>query len=609
MYKLTAVRILCCFLVTVLLAGMGFAALADGARPAGGGAVHWRLQSVKAESTPFSAKDYEGEAAYGLEETQAGDAQALAYLTLKITQSGNVELEERYVWDVLPEALEPNVEYLVSLSGSVSAASGGLSSTLSLIVASERVQRVKAGEEAVQAAFSVPKSLPETLDIQLVLRDGQEWGQATVTYHYVRYDGPVPVPTPEPIVFAARTPEAAPDYYIPVPEVEGLFVVEDSEPLRYRLYGAFGSGNPAYYPADAEGTLIGEDPASEEPVREPAFILQEPDALPEPYQQIAEGLYGFEDADGRIQYRVYGAFPDTQKGFYRANAFGVVTDRAPIDPAEDMPEPPEGFVPSVPKDSDAYPTQEGVSLWFFIDRDGNTHYRSYGSLNGGAEAFYPADADGNVALDALPVTPGDDFVQYIQGFVSISPSGQLPLFYEAVVGEDGQLFWRFEGRDGQMVYRVYGKLDGSAAAFYPADERGKLLEGAAAVTPTEDYINHIRGFVAMAYTPTAYDFYEPVEGSDGSLWRFMDAYDQWQYRRYGSLHRGLPAFYPSDETGAVTDDAVPVARDRDRAMLPVFTQEAPAQVPAHYVQVEDGFWRVMLAEPYVYRIYGAWSHK
>ncbi|MDR1569757.1 MAG: hypothetical protein LBS72_04630 [Oscillospiraceae bacterium] len=628
-------RILRFLICLLLLIGAAIpSSFADAPRPAGGGPVHWRLTEAGTLADAFVNDPLGGNVSAAPRGFNGGADNA----SLSITQTiGENTLVSTYDWPAPPDAMESGKDYSININTSSKGDSEDLHTVLDVSLDAEHLARVSAdgaknAAPNVSALLRVPKGKPDSFTLLFTLRNFRTNTLAQVFYKYELYDGPVPANEVIPD-FTPGWSDTAPDYYIQRSDVHGLYELKDSDPPVYRRFGTPYGGYAGFYPSDAQGELLSNvavDPDAELPdIIAPIFEYAKPSALPDGYQQISDLIYGFKNPDGTLSYRVYGSYPNTPTGFYSANASGEPTANTPLDPQTDGPkatEPPVGFVGMAPEVS-VYADRSSVSLFSFVDRDGRTLYRNYGSLNGGAPAYYPSDESGNVAPDARSVLPEQDYELYIEGFGFAVPTQSPPSFYEPQVCADGTPYWTVYDVDGAPHDRVYGRLNGRGPFYYPADiifegdDRSKgalyaaVANGAEPINPENDYSAYIKGFQPLQYTLTEYDFYDSIEDSNGTLWRFLDSSGAWEYRAYGSMNRTEPAFYPSDESGYVLDTAFPVSRDQDRARQPVFTPILPPSSPPFFYsalasdeQSSVYIYKVLGSAPSVYRTYGTWSY-
>ena len=623
-------RFLCLLMCLTFIGAAAGTAAADAPRPAGGGPVHWRLADSGANTAAFVGDPKGGEAVVyprGI----AGEPPSAS-----ITQTAaSGKLLSAYSWSQLPDAIAETDSFALAVSGESDGDADGLHTALDIAVDNSFLARVsadgaKGADASASVSFKVPKGKPDSFTVLFTIQNFMTHNSIQIYYMYKRYDGPTPAEETTP-QFTPSWPDKAPPYYTKRSDVFGLYSVEDSDPPAYRIYGQPYQGKPGFYPSDETGSLLSDtpiDPEAERPDSQPRFSAADPGTLPDGYKKLSDGLYGYVNPDGSLTYRVYGSYPDSPTGFYPADASGSAVSSTPIDPQEDGPQPPPvpvGFVPASPEKAE-YADRRSVSLFAFTDRDGQVVYRSYGSLSGAAPAYYPSDAEGNVAPDAQPVDPAQDYIDYVKGFGMAAPSSQPPTFYTPSVCEDGTPYWSIiNGATGEKDYRVYGRLNGRGPFYYPAevmfensDPSGKALsltvpDGAQPIDPEQDYNDYIKGFELVPYTPTDFDFYEPVEGADGVLWRFLSSNGAWLYRAYGSMNQTENAFYPSDENGNVDENAVPVTRDQDRSRLPVFTHLKPEDsVPFFYDAQAGGdppeTYMILGTDPALYRAYGVWTY-
>ena len=223
-------------------------------------------------------------------------------------------------------------------------------------------------------------------------------------------------------------------------------------------------------------------------------------------------------------------------------------------------------------------------------------YRAYGVMSGEGPNFFPADENGEVVMDETPVTPEQDYDNFVAGFVPSAAENE-PEGYTK--NENG--VYSFVTRDGQTEYRAYGRVNGAEPAFYPSDENGAVAEGAQPVTPEEDFETYQKGFGHAEKQDTAalYDY------ADG-VYSFTGRDGETRYRVYGRLDGAEPAFYPADETGAIAEDAQPVTPEEDfEAYVKGYDAKQPAEIPEIYQAQENGVYAVEDREGNkVYRTYG-----
>ena len=240
------------------------------------------------------------------------------------------------------------------------------------------------------------------------------------------------------------------------------------------------------------------------------------------------------------------------------------------------------------------PVEGKDGLWRVVTAP--EEYRAYGVMSGEGPNFFPADENGAVVMDETPVSPEQDYDNFVAGFVPSAAENE-PQGYTK--NENG--VYSFVTRDGQTEYRAYGRVNGAQPAFYPSDENGAVAEGAQAVTPEEDFETHQKGFGHAEQQETAamYDY------ADG-VYSFTGRDGETRYRVYGRLDGAQPAFYPADETGAIAEGAQPVTPEEDfEAYVKGYDAQQPADVPEIYQAQENGVYAVEDREGNkLYRTYG-----
>ena len=200
------------------------------------------------------------------------------------------------------------------------------------------------------------------------------------------------------------------------------------------------------------------------------------------------------------------------------------------------------------------PVEGREGLWRVTTKP--DEYRAYGVMTGEGPNFFPADENGDVVMDETPVTPEQDYDSFVAGFVPWTAETE-PANYTK--NENG--VYSFTTRDGQTQYRVYGRLDGADAAFYPSDENGAVAEGAQPVSPEADFEAYVKGF-DVAEPAKVPDIYEKQENG---VYAVEDREGGKFYRVYGVKDGQAPAWYPCDENGVVADDAQAVTAEEDFA--------------------------------------------
>lgn len=598
-----------------------------------GAPVYWRLTSI--EQTP----EVRATAGYSVHYTTAGldvdlgdglltesllqEDDAAQGITLEIEKNDEIVMEHSYLWTPLPIYLEPGEAYTIDVSGIMTVGGTTTPNTLlGMYVQGEIVARISAGSytsHATSATFTIDAEASGvyrdgSLVVSIILRDVNDMYRNRIAYTYTLEEGIKPVPTPVP-GFAPVEMGAdveIPSYYNAVDGVDGLFQIATA-PEEYRAYGSMSGSAPTFFPADAEGNVVmNEKPADPDKDFEDhakGFVATEPKSASDIYAAEADGLYALITRDGEKLLRAHGYLDGEGPAYYPAGEDGAVDVEAAkaIDPQDDFDAHVKGFGASDgPEDAPYFYENVGKGLYTVTGRDGETHYRAYGRLDGAEPAFYEADTDGNIADGVTQLDPQADFDAYVKGFdAAQAKAAEVPDFYTA--DENG--VYAVEDNDGNVHYRVFGVKDGLEPAFYPSDEAGNIDENAEPIDLHEDFLENIAGFELQEASDVP-DFYEATEVE--GVWSFADRNDETQYRSYGKLNRGGVAnFYPSDENGVVTHDALPVEPASDRALLPTppFTPMVPETFPSFYLPVEatslysfkdfDG--------NTVYRVYGAYG--
>jgi hypothetical protein len=477
--------------------------------------------------------------------------------------------------------------------------------------------------ETVPAVYSV---LPDNT-YSLITRDGE-----TILRAYGRIDGGAPafyalengaVPGDAAPVdpdadyetyvrgFGAAAVDALPTHYRVAAENLYAFTARDEQVL-YRVFGRLDGAEPAYYAADAQGNLTDNSPVDPEAdfidyIK--GFTPKAPDALPAFYEKLGDDLYAIADREGNPVYRAYGVKDGAAPAWYPANAAAqVVEDATPIAEDADFEAYIKGFVPvGMPDAPYYYELTDKDYLFSFIDLSGATQYRAYGSLNREAAAYYPADAQGAVAPDALPVQPAADLLGMpAPVFRAQEPEAdQLPAFYAPVANVTG--LYTFDDREGNPVYRAFGGYGRQTPQFYAATAQGMPIEGAQPLDPAQDFIDYIEGFVPAA-APQAPVFYSIVPDITG-LYTLPDREGNPVFRVYGAYDRGPAAFYPADPSGKPIEGMPEVTEANDyTAYVEGFVAAQPDEVPSYY-QVIDAAAGLYAFEgrnwETVYRVFGA----
>ena len=147
-----------------------------------------------------------------------------------------------------------------------------------------------------------------------------------------------------------------------------------------------------------------------------AIVLSDASAVPSGYTKIdssdpSVSLYAFTDAEGAVQYRVYGGYSEltngvetqTFTGFYVSDETGAILDPEAgfADPAsETLGACTPAAIPETLRLVSEYHALEAVGA--VADDGGNTYV--YGTIGTQEGAFYPADASGVMIPGALAAT-------------------------------------------------------------------------------------------------------------------------------------------------------------------------------------------------------------
>lgn len=406
-------------------------------------------------------------------------------------------------------------------------------------------------------------------------------------------------------------PEAAqevPPQYTIVDGQHYGFITRDGQTV-LRAFGRMNGGPAAFYPVDETGVVADNtepaDPAVDFETWVKGFGSALPQVVPPHYAQVGEGLYAFTGRDGQTYYRTYGRLDGADPAFYPTDAAGAVLEGAqPVAPEADFENYIKGFdIIGVVEPPSYYRV---ISDGFFAldDREGDPVYRVYGTLDGMAPAYYPADASGNRIEGAAAVLPEEDFEAFVKGFVP-EEMPDAPLFYDET---DVPSVWSFIDLSGQTQYRAFGSLNRTEPAFYPSDAAGAVDSGALPINPASDLANMPPPAFAVKVPGAIPSWYSAVDGVDG-LYTMADRDGNPVYRVFGAYGRGEPGFYPADAMGIVLEsaDVVDPAKDFEdfvKGFVPLIPQTAPSFYEA--VEGTEGIYRFMdrLGQP-VYRIYGA----
>ena len=350
--------------------------------------------------------------------------------------------------------------------------------------------------------------------------------------------------------FGAAQPPEVPAHYQPIGENLYGFTGRDGE-TRLRTYGRLDGSEPAFFPADEKGNVEqGAQPVSPQEDFDSyikGFDAVKPAEVPPFYKVGENGLFTVTDREGNPVKRVYGVLDGKAPAFYEAGPDGQPVEGAtPVDPEADFERYIAGFEPAdLPEPPAFYEATDVPGVWSFVDVDGQTQYRAYGSLNRGEPQFYPSDAEGNVARDALPVQPASDLARIPPPKFEPAAPGWVPPYYTIVEGQNG--VYAFEDANGEPIYRVFGAYGKKDPGFYPANAEGTPIPDAGPVTPEGDLSALAEGFTPQ--TPAEFPpYYIAVEGEHG-LYAFEDKAGQKVFRVYGARENGAAGFYPADAEG------------------------------------------------------------
>jgi len=379
--------------------------------------------------------------------------------------------------------------------------------------------------------------------------------------------------------FVATKPAELPPYYQELADGVYGFTSRDGQ-LVTRGHGRVDGGKDAFFPMVGDPAVVSTIQGPVDPAQDYADLIEgfgvaAPD-LDVPHYRQSGNVYSFVGRDGVTQHRVYGRLNGADPAFYPSTENGEVRSHAPVDPNADFDAYIKGFDAAEPAAIPSYYRQADDGLFYVLDRDGAPRYRVFGVLDGEAPEFYPADANGNRQEGAPPVFPEDDFSEFIAGFEPETPV-TLPQFYTET---DVPGVWSFQDIDGRWHYRAFGGLNRGDPAFYVSDAQGNVAVDALPVYPSSDLLILPPPPVFSATTPEDLpSFYTPVPGYSG-VYSFVDEDGETNYRVFGGYDEEEPAFYPSNATGTLQDDAEPVSVEDDEQALP-----KPSATPITFIVV------------------------
>lgn len=387
----------------------------------------------------------------------------------------------------------------------------------------------------------------------------------------------------------ATPPEEVDDHYVVAGEGLYSFTGRDGE-TRYRAFGRLNGADPAFYPADEQGNVeadaVSVYPQDDFEAYIRGFDSVTPETVPTHYYIVREELYAVDDREGTPVYRVFGIKDGAEPAFYPADESGMIVEGAePVDPEVDFENHVAGFEVTDPtiEIPDFYQPTEVPNVWTFTDKGGKAHYRTYGSLHRGEEAFYPSDEGGAVQADALPVQPASDLaILPPPPFTTVTPE-TLPVHYSIVEGKES--VYSFTDAAGETVYRIFGSFGKATPQFYPADEDGNPVYQDA-IDPTQEHEEQFGAFIAQEpeELPEHYTAVPDVPG----LFTITNREGETAFRIYGAHEEGQePVFYPADETGKVLGGKAIDTETDYETRFAAFTPSIPKaniEVPAQYTQ-------------------------
>lgn len=405
--------------------------------------------------------------------------------------------------------------------------------------------------------------------------------------------------------FVPTTPKELPRHYHETSPGVYSFTSRDGQVIT-RMHGRVDGALDAFYPMVGDPAVVSTIEGPIDPEQDYIDYIEGFGAtVPSvafPHYQLINNIYTFTGRDGVTRYRVFGRLNGAEPTYYEATEDGTILQHTPIDPQEDFDVYVKGFDATEPNAVPKYYQQVADGLYSVLDRDGTPLYRIYGVLDGEAPAFYPADASGNRIEGQSTISPEDDFDTYIAGFEPMQPS-DVPQFYEET---DVAQVWAFQDVDGQMQYRAYGSLNRNEPAFYPCDAEGNVAVSALPIQPASDLLMLPPPPVFSTATPENLpSFYIPVPNQQG-VYTFMDQDGNTVYRVFGGYDDQEPAFYPSNPSGILLDNAEPINVEEDQIILAkpsatpivfvVITQD-PRAIPQN--QINRNFISQPSATPFV----------
>ncbi len=156
------------------------------------------------------------------------------------------------------------------------------------------------------------------------------------------------------------------------------------------------------------------------------------------------------------------------------------------------------------------PSEGGLPCFAFTNETGVVEYRTVGRIDTKIDgkvtrsryAFFEADADGGLA-GTNPIDPKDE----IPGICTAEPTEGLRV--KKVLQRTGIASHYLDTRSETPAYVVYGRVGGSDAAFYAADEDGNMLPGALPIAADS--------LIVSEYAPS----YEPQKDGERQITVFI----------------------------------------------------------------------------------------
>lgn len=296
--------------------------------------------------------------------------------------------------------------------------------------------------------------------------------------------------------FEPAEPETIPAHYSKVEGKQNLyrFIGPDGR-VYFRVYGSVtknGEPQSAFYPADEEGKIVSGravDLAREYDEAFGSFAEAAPEVAAAHYEAVPgkDGLYTFTDADGKVQFRIYGSLAEgSEPAYYPADENGTIISAEAADTSSEHASLFGTFKAVKPEAEDVpfyyIPVENKDNVYAFFGEDGKVEFRAYGEAEGGEEAgFYPSNQAGDITATEA-VEPQVEYDKLYAAFTPAKPA-IVPSRYAPVEATEG--LYTFTDDQGEEAYRIYGEIEGAEAAYYPADAEGNIV-AATPVDPQED---------------------------------------------------------------------------------------------------------------------------